>query len=370
MTSKQSGLCWILLLAFHWPLVTGLYRRPGAGENGILPHLRMGDESQFGRIGQPQVSEPPSFTPMWVPVHWGPRPRQRWYNSLPFHLALFLLTVLTTLIVGTHIALNYAQNLPVFDWDVSLAYFRELWRHPGLLVLGVPFSFTLLSILLAHELGHYFTCRHYGIHATYPYFIPAPTLIGTLGAFIRIKSPIVNRRELFDVGISGPIAGFVLAIPALIVAIFLAKGAMPATSPDSISLGNPLAVILLTKLFRRGINPAEIILHPVGCAAWVGLFATALNLLPVGQLDGGHILYAVLGDKCRNISRGFFLVLLPLGSFCWYGWIAWAVILFFLGLRHPRVIEPEEPLGKKRKILALVAALILILTFLPTPFRV
>jgi len=328
----------------------------------------MGDESQIERISQRQVSEAPWFTPGWVPVRWPLRPRKRWYNSLAFHLGLFLLTVVTTLIVGTHIELNYAQTLPVFDWDVSLAYFRELWRHPEMLVLGVPFSFTLLSILLAHELGHYFTCRHYGIHATYPYFIPAPTLIGTLGAFIRIKSPIVNRRELFDVGISGPIAGFVLAIPALILAIFLTKGAMPSTSPDSISLGNPLAVILLARLFRNGINPAEIILHPVGCAAWVGLFATALNLLPVGQLDGGHILYAVLGDRCRNISRGFFLVLLPLGYFCWYGWIAWAVILFFLGLRHPRVIEPVEPLGPERKFLAAVAALILILTFLPTPF--
>jgi membrane-associated protease RseP (regulator of RpoE activity) len=330
----------------------------------------MGDESQFGRIGQPQLSEVPWSTPAWVPVRLRPRSRKCWYNSLPFHLGLFLLTVLTTLIVGTHIELNYAQHLPVFDWDVSLAYFRELWRQPDLLVLGVPFSFTLLSILLAHELGHYFTCRHYGIHATYPYFIPAPTLIGTLGAFIRIKSPIVNRRELFDVGISGPLAGFVLAIPALIVAIFLTQGALPASAPDSISLGNPLAVILLTKLFRSGINPAEIILHPVGCAAWVGLFATALNLLPVGQLDGGHILYAVLGDKCRTISRGFFLVLLPLGYFCWYGWIAWAVILFFIGLRHPKVIEPVEPLGGKRKILALVAAIILVLTFLPTPFKI
>jgi membrane-associated protease RseP (regulator of RpoE activity) len=331
--------------------------------------LRMGDESQFEPIAQPHPREIPWAAPMWVPVHPLPRPRH-WYNSLPFHLGLFSLTVVTTLIVGTHIALNYARNVPVFDWDVSLAYFRELWRHPGLLLLGVPFSFTLLSILLTHELGHYLTCRHYGIRATYPYFIPAPTLIGTLGAFIRIKSPIANRRELFDVGISGPLAGFVLAIPALILATFLAKGAMPATTTDSISLGTPVAVILLAKIFRNGINPAEIILHPVGCAAWVGLFATALNLLPVGQLDGGHILYAVLGDKCRNISRGFFLVLLPLGYYCWYGWLAWAVILFFLGLRHPMVVEPVEPLGRNRTFLALVAALILVLTFLPAPFKV
>jgi membrane-associated protease RseP (regulator of RpoE activity) len=329
----------------------------------------MGDESQFEPLRQPPATE--IFWPArpWVPVRWPPATR-RWYNTLPFHIALFLLTALTTLIVGTHIALNYAQGVPAFDWDVSLTYFRALWQHPEFLLLGVPFSFTLLSILLAHELGHYLTCRYYRIDATYPYFIPAPTLIGTLGAFIRIKSPIVNRRELFDVGISGPLAGFVLAIPAIILATFLSKNVMPASPPDSISLGIPMAVMLLAKLFRHGINPAEIIFHPVGCAAWVGLFATALNLLPVGQLDGGHILYAVLGDKYRNISRGFFLVLLPLGYFCWYGWIAWAVILFFLGLRHPRVIEPVEPLGRTRKILAIVALLILVLTFLPSPFKI
>ena len=155
----------------------------------------MGDEFQSASLSQPPVIENPLPAHPWVPVRWPLRPRRRWYHSLPFHLGLLLLTILTTLIVGTHIEINYAQNLPVFDWEVSRAYFQGLWHHPGRLVLGVPFSFTLLSILLAHELGHYLTCRHYGIHATYPYFIPAPTLIGTLGAFIRIKSPIVTRRR-------------------------------------------------------------------------------------------------------------------------------------------------------------------------------
>ncbi|MBZ5670720.1 MAG: site-2 protease family protein [Acidobacteriia bacterium] len=330
----------------------------------------MGDEFQSAGVGPSQAREFPLPTPAWVPVRWPLKPRRRWYHSLPFHIVLFLLTVLTTLIVGTHIEINYAQNLPVFDWEVSRAYFQALWRHPGLLVLGVPFSFTLLSILLAHELGHYLTCRHYGIHATYPYFIPAPTLIGTLGAFIRIKSPIVTRRELFDVGISGPLAGFVIAIPALTLAILHSKAASPASVPESISLGNPLALILLTHLLRPGMSTAQIALHPLGCAAWVGLFATALNLLPVGQLDGGHILYAVIGDKHRNISRGFLLVLLPLGIFCWIGWMVWGAILLFLGLRHPVVIEPAETLGRGRKILALIAALILALTFVPTPFSI
>jgi membrane-associated protease RseP (regulator of RpoE activity) len=133
--------------------------------------------------------------------------------------------------------------------------------------------------------------------------------------------------------------------------------------------GRPLMEGLLEAWLRPGVAHATLLLSPVGRAAWVGLFATALNLLPVGQLDGGHILYAVLGDKCRNISRGFCLMLLPLGYFCWYGWLAWAVILFFLGLRHPMVVEPVESLGRPRKILAVAAALILALTFLPAPFR-
>lgn len=328
----------------------------------------MGDEPQFALADDNDRSQLRRAVQMWVPVRWPPQ--ARWYNSLAFHLALFLLTILTTLVVGAHIAQNYAGNRALFDWDSFVPYFLELWRDPSLLLLGAPFSFTLIAILLAHELGHYLTCRYYRIDATYPYFIPAPTLIGTLGAFIRIKSPIVNRRELFDVGISGPLAGFVLAVPALIAAAFLARNTMPRTTAESISLGTPVAVMVLARIFRPGLSPAQIIFHPVGCAAWVGLFATTLNLLPVGQLDGGHILYAVLGDRCRTVSRSFFLALLPLGFFCWYGWLAWAVILFFLGLRHPRVLEPTESLGQTRKWLALLAALILVLTFLPSPFKV
>jgi len=327
----------------------------------------MGNEFQFDRT-PPEHAAWPSVSVSWLPAPVRFKPRRRWYNTLAFHLFLLLLTMLTTLVVGTHVALNYTQHRPAFDWDISLAYFRNLYHHPALLMAGVPFSFTLIAILLAHELGHYLMCRRYGIRATYPYFIPAPTLIGTLGAFIRIKSLVLNRRELFDIGIAGPIAGFIFTLPALIAATFLAKGALPAFTPDSISLGSPLAVMLLAKL-RGGIAPTQIIFHPVGCAAWVGLFMTALNLLPVGQLDGGHILYAVLGERYRHLSRGFFLVLLPLGFWCWHGWLVWAVVLFFLGLRHPRVIEPLEPLGRQRKLLAIAAVLILALAFLPAPLR-
>jgi membrane-associated protease RseP (regulator of RpoE activity) len=329
----------------------------------------MGDESQFEQISPPKLGEIHWVSRPWDPVRWPVKPRTRWFNSLPFHVALFLLTVLTTTVVGTHIALNYAKGIPLFDWDISLAFFREILHHPKLLASGIPFSATLLTILLAHEMGHYLTCRHYAIRATYPYFIPAPTLIGTLGAFIRIKSPIVNRRELFDIGISGPIAGYVLAVPALILAGFLAHGSAPIPMASSISVGVPLTAVVIAKLFRGGVNPADILYHPIGCAAWVGIFATSLNLLPIGQLDGGHILYAVFGDKSRKLSWGLHLILLPLGWFCWYGWFAWAVILFFLGTRHPRLIDPEDPLGRKRQILAVVAALLFIFTFMPSPFR-
>ena len=325
-------------------------------------HIRPGSQAPYRALSGPGI-EPPT---LWS---FG-RPRQRWFNSPVFHSCLFLLTILTTLIVGAHIALNYEHNFPTFDWDVSMAFFAGVLRDPGTLALGIPFSLTLLGILLAHEMGHYFTCRYYGIRASYPYFIPAPTLIGTMGAFIRIKTPITTRRALFDIGIAGPLAGFIVTLPALIVATLNSRAVAPVSVPDTITLGNPLTIILLAKILRPGVSAASISLEPIGCAAWVGLFATALNLLPVGQLDGGHILYALLGEKHRTVSRGLLLALVPLGVFCWAGWMVWAAILLVVGLRHPVVMMPSEPLDKGRKTLALLAALIFLLTFVPTPFAV
>jgi len=330
----------------------------------------MGEEFYIG----PDPGEPPPE--LGLPRDEPPvlrgfgRLRRRWFNSLAFHGLLLFLTFVSTLIVGAHIALNYQRNYPAFDWDISRAFLAGILHNPSLLTLGIPFSLTLLSILLAHELGHYFTCRYYGIAASYPYFIPAPTLIGTMGAFIRIKTPITTRRALFDVGISGPLAGFIVALPALIVATLKCQAVIPVSFPDTITLGNPLAITLLGRILRPGLNPGSISLQPVGCAAWVGLFATALNLLPMGQLDGGHLLYAVLGEKHRTVSRGLFLALVPLGVFCWAGWMVWAVVLLVVGLRHPVVMSPSEPLDNVRKTLALVATLIFLLTFVPTPFAV
>ena len=293
-----------------------------------------------------------------------------WTSSLPFHLLLFALTVLTTLIVGAGIEANYLAHRPAFNLDFSLTLFHSLWRHPERLVPGVPFSCTLLGILLAHELGHYLTCRYYGVRASLPYFIPAPTLIGTLGAFIRIRSPILTRRLLFDVAVAGPIAGFVVAGPALALGIVHSRAGPALTLPGTIVLGHPLALTWLARLLRPGVNPSQIALNPVACGAWVGLFATALNLLPMGQLDGGHILYALLGRKHRLFSRAFSLALVPLGIVCWPGWLVWAALLWLIGIGHPPVLVPQEPLNPARKLLAVAAALMFMLCFTPTPFSV
>jgi membrane-associated protease RseP (regulator of RpoE activity) len=282
-------------------------------------------------------------------------------------LILFALTVFSTLIVGTEFAAAYgAGRLPSFP---DLDHYQALWQNPRLLVTGIPFSFTVMGILLAHELGHFFACRYYGIQSSYPYFIPAPTLIGTMGAFIRIRSTFVNRTALFDVGIAGPIVGFAFALPAFAAAILFSK-TVPVMSSDApaFAFGNPLLGDILTALLRPGISPEELLLHPVGRAAWVGLFATAMNLLPAGQLDGGHILYALSSSRHRIISRLVSILLVPL-TYLWIGWLLWAVLLFALGVRHPPLMDPYEPLDRRRRIWAVVALIILVLCFMPAPIR-
>jgi hypothetical protein len=293
-----------------------------------------------------------------------PLPRKRVF--LP--LVLFLLTVISTLAVGAQFALAYQQNRePLFFGDSP---YLAILAEPGQLLLGIPFSFTLLGILLAHELGHYFACRYYAIHASYPYFIPAPTIIGTMGAFIRIRSPIVNRTALFDVGLAGPIVGFLFAVPALAVAIAASKLAPQAQAESLVSFGSPPLLTLLAAVLRPGVDAESLLLHPVGRAAWVGLFATALNLLPVGQLDGGHIVYALDSRRHRRFSLAAVLMLLPLGIFFWPGWIVWAVLLAFLGFRHPALMDRWEPLDPRRRVWAWIAVAVFLLCFTPQPFVV
>jgi membrane-associated protease RseP (regulator of RpoE activity) len=208
------------------------------------------------------------------------------------------------------------------------------------------------------------------VRATLPFFLPAPTLIGTLGAFIRIKSPIPSRQALFDIGIAGPIAGFVVALPALVLGMWLSRPEPLIAAASEPALGHPAIFHLLWAALpsasTHGAPLHEIYFHPVAIAAWVGMFATALNLLPSGQLDGGHIVYAVAPRWHRWISRLTVFVLLPLGVFYWLGWLVWGTILMLLGPRHPQIgMYPE--LGRGRRWLALLALVMLILTFMPAP---
>ncbi len=295
----------------------------------------------------------------------------RCLGSLPFCILLFALTVLSTLIVGVHLEDNFSHNLPVFDLDISWRFFTGLLNHPSRLSAGIPYAFTLILILLAHEMGHYLTCRHYHIDATYPYFFPAPTLIGTFGAFIRIRSHVATREEWFDIGIAGPIAGFAVTIPALVIGVWHSRRVLTPLPPDTITLGQPAAARLLSHLLHPAISPGVLNLSPVGCAAWVGLFLTALNLLPMGQLDGGHIVYVVSGARHRFVSFGLFAALIPLGIFFWRGWLLFAVFMLFLGLRHPPpLIAPDRPLDGTRRALAFAALAVFLLCFTINPLAV
>ena len=312
---------------------------------------------------------PPDWRYNAPPPYFAALPNRPSTKSFLLACALFLLTLCTCLVAGTHFALAYAHNQAV-SWDAFLNAFTLIYRHPLALAAGLPFALTLLTILLAHELGHFFACRHHHIRSSYPFFIPFPTLIGTLGAFILIRSPIRTTRALFDVGASGPLVGFIVAIPALIFGILHAKFvpglAIPAD--DKIILGSPLLLHLLAPLLRHGASASNLLLHPVGRAAWVGLFATSLNLLPAAQLDGGHILRS-LNQRAHRLSSFLLpLLLIFLGLRFWAGWYVWGALL--LGIQFLRMlpIYNPEPLDASRRAAALFALLVFLLSFMPSPF--
>jgi membrane-associated protease RseP (regulator of RpoE activity) len=235
------------------------------------------------------------------------------------------------------------------------------------LLHGIPFAATLLGILLAHELGHFFACRHYKLSASFPYFLPVPTMIGTMGAFIRIRSPITNRKSLFDVGLSGPVVGFVFAIPALAIAILHSKFVPNAYADSPFTFGEPLAMRWLLALLRPGVAVGDLLLHPVGRAAWVGLFVTSLNLLPAGQLDGGHILYSLASGAHKRVTILVALAVLPLVYF-WPGWLLWSLLLLSIAFRHPPLMDRQEPLDTRRRLWAIAGLAIFVVSFMPVPF--
>ena len=267
-------------------------------------------------------------------------------------------------------------------WQPPLKFQDRRWLHALLFLLtiastvivgGWAYSATILAILGCHEMGHYLACRYYGVDASLPYFLPVPiTLTGTLGAFIRIREPIPYKRWLFDIGIAGPIAGFLVAVPALFLGISLSH-VVPLQPDAGLFLGEPLLLKLASWVFWGPLPETQtLVLHPVGFAAWFGLLATSLNLFPVGQLDGGHISYAVLGRRSTYVTLAMIGVAIVL-SYRSASWIVWTIMitgmLFAFGLRHPRVLDEDVPLDPARKALAIVAVIIFALCFTPAPIQ-
>ena len=268
------------------------------------------------------------------------------------HLVLFVLTFFSTLFAG---ALHAGVNIV---------------NEPLMIYKGFPFSAALLLILLSHELSHYLASKSHRVRATLPYFIPAPTFFGTFGAFIKMKSPIYTNNALMDIGASGPIAGFIVSVAAAVAGLFFSDIALVPRTEGMIILGDSLLFSGLSKLIL-GSAPAghDVLLHPVALAGWIGFFVTSLNLIPVGQLDGGHILYALIGERHVKLSKALIVVLVVLGVVAYEGWLVWAVLLIVLGFRHPPILYPEMPLDPRRRKIGWLALVIFVLTFTPVPIR-
>jgi membrane-associated protease RseP (regulator of RpoE activity) len=269
------------------------------------------------------------------------------------NLILFILTIFTTLLAG---AIMEGVN-PL--------------KNPVGIVHGWPFSVTLMLILGFHEFGHYYFARMHNVNATLPYFIPAPTFIGTFGAFIKIKSPIYRKDALLQIGAAGPIAGFIVAVPALIIGLSLSQIVEISSADIGITLGDSILIKFLTVIiFPSFNNSQDVMLHPIAFAGWIGLLVTMLNLLPIGQLDGGHIAYAMLGRKYNKVSKFALLALIPMGLLS-LNWLVWAVLILVLmrTTKHPPVNDIDVPLSDKNKRLGYICLAIFVLCFIPIPFK-
>ena len=272
------------------------------------------------------------------------------------HIILFFFTVLTTLLAG------------------AIMQGADILTDPISIFKGAPFSFTLLLILATHEFGHYYYSYRHNVEATLPYFIPAPPfifLIGTFGAFIKIKSAITSRSALIQIGAAGPIAGFIVAIPSLFVGLNLSEVFEKSSGFNGIVLGDSL--LMKTMIWVTHPTLAEnqdVLLHPIAFAGWIGLLVTMLNLLPVGQLDGGHISYAIFGNRQKYIAR-FSLMALVLLSFFSLNWLVWGLLIFFLmrSTNHPPINDFNKPLSTGDRALGYLCLLIFIICFVPAPFK-
>jgi membrane-associated protease RseP (regulator of RpoE activity) len=296
-----------------------------------------------------QVWPPPCEPPVW----WGPpRPRRLW-----LHIALFLATVLTTMASG---AFQFGVNLFEYPWRIYQ---------------GIPFAASILAILTSHEMSHFLASRRQRLDVSLPYFLPGipfpPPLPGTFGALIRIRSPILDKRTLVEVGCSGPLMGVLVAVPVLVVGLLLSPvKTLPAGIGEGIQLGEPLLFKLLCWLTVGSLGPDEyVIMHPVAYAGWLGLLITSLNLLPVGQLDGGHVMYALFPRWHRRISIACLAMLVVFGILSWQGWLLWATLLTVLGIRHPPPYCDWIPLDRRHKALGWLTIAVFLLTFTPMPLN-
>jgi membrane-associated protease RseP (regulator of RpoE activity) len=286
-------------------------------------------------------------------------------ERLWLHLLLFLCTFLTTTVFGFALTESFRAGIPLnIDWLFD-GYVRLGHLDPELL-LGLWFSGPLMLILLAHEFGHYLACQAWSVDASLPYFLPSPLLLGTFGAFIRIRAPIYTRRILFDIGASGPIAGFVVLLPFLAAGLRLSHLGHFGVSPEALSFGTPILMRLAEWLRFGTLNPPAIQLHPMAMAAWAGLLATAMNLLPMGQLDGGHILYAALGERYHRLVASVAIAALVLLGFLYRAWWGWAVVMFLFGRRHPLVYD-QTPIRGWRLALSGIAFLMLVVSLAVVP---
>jgi len=272
--------------------------------------------------------------------------------------------------------LDYLLYVPTVYLLSAIAIFRYVLLHPGLFTQGIAFSASLLSILFSHEMGHYLACRYYKVNATLPYFIPAPPffIAGTLGAFIKIRSPIPSRRALFDIGLAGPLAGFAVALPLAVVGILNMQPAPPVAG-YGIVFNDPLLFRLLARTMGVKLDPYSPI-NPYYMAAWIGLLVTSLNLMPVGQLDGGHGVFAVFGQEThRIIGRVAFVTMgvLAILGFWWHhspsGFLYAVLLGVMLRMQHP---QPRimEPLGGKRVLVAILTLIVFALCFWPFPITI
>ncbi|MGD8718845.1 MAG: site-2 protease family protein [Candidatus Zixiibacteriota bacterium] len=322
--------------------LVGRYRESGGAD--ILAR-------NLGQLGYYTTATPLDDGKWLVEVSPKPLKKPRW--RVLINAGLLLATIGTTLAAGS------------WQRGGNLLHARD-W------LLGVPFSASIIGILLCHEMAHFFASMRHRVRATLPYFLPVPhPLLGTFGAVIKMESPIPNRRALLDIGAAGPIAGFLVALPLTIIGLYLSTPVDPgAAAAGTLILGDSLIFKLLTYAVKGPMGGLDVTLHPLALAGWIGLWVTSVNMLPIGQLDGGHISYAMFGKHSIWVARGAFALLIPLG-FLWTGWFFWAfLIILFVRLKHPPPIDDAAPLTPWRRVVGWAAFAIAILTFIPAPINI